>query len=98
MLDGETSMTFEGDVYSLGMTILEAMSGMVPYAGMPGHVVLRQIMRGVHPVRLKYMPTKNEQGDRLWSLLTKCWALKPRNRPTASQVRDEIGSIASGTQ
>ncbi|CAE6441494.1 unnamed protein product [Rhizoctonia solani] len=88
--------TCETDVFSLGMTILEVMTGMVPYAGIHDGAVVLRLVTGVHPARSEaHIPTGNERADLLWTLLVDCWALKPQDRPTAVEVRDRMRSIAS---
>ncbi|KDN40633.1 hypothetical protein RSAG8_07962, partial [Rhizoctonia solani AG-8 WAC10335] len=84
--------TCETDVFSLGMVSLqEAMTGMVPYAGIHDGAVVLRLVTGVHPARSEaHIPTGNERADLLWTLLVDCWALKPQDRPTAVEVRDRM--------
>lgn len=54
--------------------------------------IVLKIMKGIHPVRPEEsVPPQNEQANRFWSLLTKCWAQDPWARPTATHVREEVG-------
>ncbi|CAE7202790.1 unnamed protein product [Rhizoctonia solani] len=88
--------SFETDVFSLGMTMLEVVTGMHPYAGIHDGAVVLRLVTGDYPIRPEaHIPTGNEKADLLWSLLVDCWALKPQDRPTAIQVRDRMESIAS---
>ena len=34
-----------------------------------------------------YIPHQSRDGDSLWSLLIKCWAYEPDDRPSASEVQ-----------
>ncbi|CAE6450696.1 unnamed protein product [Rhizoctonia solani] len=91
---GETKHTFEGDVYALGMTILEAFTGSAPYNGLLDVAVMRSLMQRVHPVRPeKQLPIGNQSADLLWTLMTHCWDSEPNKRPFALDVRDAIQAI-----
>ncbi|KAH7338152.1 kinase-like domain-containing protein [Rhizoctonia solani] len=85
--DGATS--FETDVYALGMTILETLTGNVPYKDRADMAVIHVVLvRKLQPVRpLKHIP-QNTKGDELWGLLERCWSYEPKDRPKASDVRD----------
>ncbi|CAE6429598.1 unnamed protein product [Rhizoctonia solani] len=88
--------TFKTDVFSLGMTILEVMTGMVPFHDTNQATVVLKLVTGAHPPRPEaHIPTGNERADLLWALLVDCWALKPEDRPTSIEVRDRMRSIAS---
>lgn len=97
VIEEETGPTIEADVYSLGMTILEVLTGKIPYAGARPPHIIGKIMKGVHPTRPEeHIPSQNKQADILWSLLTSCWAYAPQDRPTAIEVRVKMESVASG--
>ncbi|CAE6479193.1 unnamed protein product [Rhizoctonia solani] len=87
--------TFETDVFSLGMTILEVITGLPPYAGINDVAVVFRIVTGEHPVRPEaHIPTGDKRADLLWALLKDCWAPRPEDRPTAIEVRDRMRIIA----
>ncbi|KAH7340114.1 kinase-like domain-containing protein [Rhizoctonia solani] len=87
--------TFKTDVFSLGMTILEVITGVIPFHGMNEAVVVLKLVTGVHPPRPEaHIPTGNERADLLWALLVDCWALKPEDRPTSIEVRNRMRNIA----
>ncbi|KAJ1310556.1 hypothetical protein OPQ81_007286 [Rhizoctonia solani] len=88
--------TIETDVFSLGMTILEMVTGTVPFHDTKDAAVVFRIVKGEHPQRPEaHIPAGNERADLLWSLLVNCWALQPQDRPTAIEVRDRMRIIAS---
>ncbi|KDN33360.1 hypothetical protein RSAG8_13547, partial [Rhizoctonia solani AG-8 WAC10335] len=92
LLDEKARPTYSTDIHSLGMTILEVMTGTMPYADTHGlAAVCNKIMNGVLPNRPeRHMPTGDGQADYLWSLLTNdCWALKPEDRTTAPILQAE---------
>ncbi|KAG8689637.1 hypothetical protein FRC08_010841, partial [Ceratobasidium sp. 394] len=60
----------KSDIYALGMTILETVTGKVPYVGKSEiSIVLAVVVRKELPERPKDVMPNNEQGDRLWALL-----------------------------
>ncbi|CAE6512287.1 unnamed protein product [Rhizoctonia solani] len=99
ILEGLTRHTEAGDVYSLGMTILETFTSKVPFPdkvdlALIFHVVLQKSI----PTRPnKIIPPKSIDGDRLWSILTKCWTYNPKNRPIARGIWEGIKSITPDT-
>ncbi|KAG8769417.1 hypothetical protein FRC12_004984 [Ceratobasidium sp. 428] len=83
----------EADVYALGMTILETISGSVPYFGMKDVSVVNAILSGRLPTRPEHMSTASKDGDSLWLLLNRCWAFNPGSRPTAAEVKAMMAGI-----
>ncbi|KAF8602010.1 kinase-like protein [Ceratobasidium sp. AG-I] len=84
----EGTHSFAADVYALGMTILETLTGKVPYYGRtdPG-VFAAVVIKKEPPLRPEdSIPTNSEDGNKLWSLLIACWAYKPENRPTVDDI------------
>ncbi|KAG9101710.1 DNA glycosylase/AP lyase ros1, partial [Ceratobasidium sp. 392] len=80
LLEGKEINSTAGDVYALGMTIL---------VGTPGHLERRVLTK--MPARSEvHFPSDNGWGDELWKLLTRCWSYDPKDRPTASEVRDHL--------
>lgn len=58
---------------------------------------MNKITKNEYPPRPEeHIPSQNEQANRLWSLLTSCWTLSPRNRPSATEVRDKMREISWG--
>ncbi|CUA72129.1 Ephrin type-A receptor 10 [Rhizoctonia solani] len=96
IIEGLTGDTAEADIYALGMTILETLTGTLPYNEVPQDmVVLRNIIGGIHPARPEMcLPIANIQADNLWSLLLRCWAVYPLARPSAFDVRRQMREIA----
>ncbi|CAE6471781.1 unnamed protein product [Rhizoctonia solani] len=95
IVEGITKCTAEGDIYALGMTILEIITGSVPYAGFRDIAVLNRVINKLHPERpVEYIPRGHEHTELLWSLLTSCWKYDPQDRPAASAVHDELAHIA----
>ncbi|CAE6348824.1 unnamed protein product [Rhizoctonia solani] len=94
VVEGDIKSSVEADVYALGMTILEIISGSVPYENLLNVAVIRKVIAGVHPERPQsHIPLGIGQADLLWKLLTDCWNINPTHRPTASKARDEMKGI-----
>ncbi|CAE6465996.1 unnamed protein product [Rhizoctonia solani] len=89
VINEETGNSAEADVYSLGMTILEVISGKHPYAHVGNEgAVIRRIITGALPDRPEeYIPSTSVQGNTLWGLLTRCWTYDPLGRPEATMMK-----------
>ncbi|KAG8756219.1 hypothetical protein FRC11_005464 [Ceratobasidium sp. 423] len=53
---GDASHSVEADVYAVGMTILEVLTGAVPYAGLSDIAVFAKVMHNIHPARPECIP------------------------------------------
>ncbi|KDN34012.1 hypothetical protein RSAG8_12895, partial [Rhizoctonia solani AG-8 WAC10335] len=88
LVNEESALTRQADIYALGMTYLEIITGSEPYYGVPEHAIKQKIREGANPTRPeKEMPIGSAQHDRIWSLMKSCWAYDPRDRPTADKVK-----------
>lgn len=85
----ETTRSIPGDVYSLGMTILEIFTGQIPYSDVDRIALYGVIVHQAKlPTRPKSHMPPNIHGNMLWSLLSSCWARDIDERPSAAEVRD----------
>ncbi|KAG9077219.1 hypothetical protein FS749_010919, partial [Ceratobasidium sp. UAMH 11750] len=84
----EGTYSQEADVYALGMTVLETFTGQVPYSDKSDLRVITTVMVLKEPPTRPeaHIPSDSRNGDALWSLLKRCWANEPRERPKASDV------------
>ncbi|KAF9466817.1 kinase-like domain-containing protein [Collybia nuda] len=86
---GASSCTFESDIYSLGMTILEVMTGDKPYCHRRYETsVILDVVRGVKPNR----PEVPVVSDGVWSIIEACWE-RAENRPSAIMVEAWIDML-----
>ncbi|KAG9122752.1 hypothetical protein FRC07_000737 [Ceratobasidium sp. 392] len=97
LLTGEQVVaTCPADVYALGMTILEIITGNVPFHDRGENAVLLAIIQQNLPVQPQdTIPSDSQDGDRLWQLITRCWAEQPTERPNAAEVEEIMGTITS---
>ncbi|QRV74229.1 Ephrin type-A receptor 4 [Ceratobasidium sp. AG-Ba] len=86
--------TAEADVYALGMTILEVITGKVPYPELKDLAVILAVVQKRFPTRPEeHISSASTEGDSLWQLLVQCWDFEPAARPTAKAVKDALESI-----
>ncbi|EUC67720.1 tyrosine kinase catalytic domain protein, partial [Rhizoctonia solani AG-3 Rhs1AP] len=95
--EGTSLPTMAGDIYSLGMTILETFTSEIPFPDKADRSVLVHVLlQKKIPTRPeKFIPTKSIDGNKLWAILTKCWSYDPKSRPSARAVWHEMESITS---
>ncbi|KAG8737465.1 hypothetical protein FRC12_017156, partial [Ceratobasidium sp. 428] len=89
--------TMEADVYALGMTILETITGNVPYGNKNDRAIICSVILGEVPERPN--PTTllgRKEGDVLWVLLLGCWSYEPKDRPSAVTVTGALRKIHQG--
>jgi len=83
------------DIYALGMTTLEIVSGKVPYSEYKNDVaIIRALDRKRPPMRPKELPCPNERADAIWTLLLQCWDHDPVSRPDALSVLISLQLLA----
>src|SRR4051794_4822801 len=77
-----------GDVYALGIMLIEALSGERPFEGTAMEIALARVNRSPD------VPTTLSQG---WqTLLAAMTARNPQDRPSAGQVADNLRRLAEG--
>ncbi|QRW26571.1 Tyrosine kinase specific for activated [Rhizoctonia solani] len=95
----ETKLTTEGDIYGLGMTMLEITTGRPPYhESVNEAIIVRKITTGVHPARPKHdLMGSKDQSNVLWKLFENCWAFDPCQRPKAIELLDKLRTLVRPT-
>ncbi|KAG8697848.1 hypothetical protein FRC09_007608 [Ceratobasidium sp. 395] len=81
------SVSMASNIYALGMTFIEIITGELPYAGESDYTVITRLMEKQHPERPEELGRLGEkEADRLWSTMLKCWSFEPDMRPDAASV------------
>ncbi|KAG8785536.1 hypothetical protein FRC12_017464, partial [Ceratobasidium sp. 428] len=95
LFQGTSGYSIAADVYALGMTILETITGNVPYASKNDLAIpiAVAVKKELPPRPEDYIPSNSPQGDTLWSLLVECWAYDSNNRPIAANVGNIMRTI-----
>ncbi|CAE6458286.1 unnamed protein product [Rhizoctonia solani] len=94
ILTGESKSTQMGDIYALGMIIFETTTGLLPFAGVRDSTIMFSVASGKVPSRPEeHIPTGVEQADRLWSVITRCWAYDSIARPKAREVKNAMTGL-----
>jgi len=77
-------VTLKMDVFSFASTMLEALSGNIPYHYITSDmaVVSEVLLKGNLPKR----PASSQITDQLWTLMEKCWSVDPLERPSMKEV------------
>ena len=76
------------DMYAFGMTLLELMTGAVPYAEIRrSPLVLQKLLNKERPRRPEgEIYVQRGLTDEVWALIQRCWAEDPLLRPTVDEV------------
>ncbi|CAE6375658.1 unnamed protein product [Rhizoctonia solani] len=92
--------TVETDIYALGMTIFQIMTGTPPYADIPEIIIPAEVLvkRNI-PIRPSFYGILYGESpkDKLWCLLTSCWDHAPESRPTAIEVKEALVELEEFT-
>ncbi|KAF8592962.1 kinase-like protein [Ceratobasidium sp. AG-I] len=95
LMEGLGMHSFAADVYALGMTILETITGKVPYSEKPELGVYMALVKRELPQQPEdFIPPNSENGKELWELLTSCWAHEWEDRPSAAHVADVVSTLS----
>ncbi|CAE6526580.1 unnamed protein product [Rhizoctonia solani] len=88
-------LSYEADVYALGMTMLETFTGDIPYANIKNdQAIMKHIFSNKLPTRPEKFPHEDiHLGDAIWNVLTTCWSYQPTDRPTAVGVEQIMDSL-----
>ncbi|KAG8708457.1 hypothetical protein FRC09_001255 [Ceratobasidium sp. 395] len=93
ILNGHTARSKEADVYALGMTFLEVVTGMVPFSDIKTDVAVctAVVTKRKIPERPEQMHSFEGKGaDRLWELMVCLWDRNPAYRPDSTAVQNLV--------
>ncbi|KAG0592984.1 hypothetical protein KC19_1G295500 [Ceratodon purpureus] len=82
--DGCHKYSFPADVWSYGITCFEILTGEVPFEGTTLSQIRQKVLCGLRPRLPASCPSI------LKSMLTKCWALMPCDRPSFANIHKTL--------
>ncbi|RHZ73166.1 hypothetical protein Glove_232g47 [Diversispora epigaea] len=81
--------TQASDIYSFGMVVLEVLTSYPPYYNVPHNSSLvMEIYKGLKP------EIKCEIPQFFKEIMEKCWDSEPLNRPTAKELKSQLGEYS----
>ncbi|KAG8894464.1 hypothetical protein FRB99_001250, partial [Tulasnella sp. 403] len=85
--------SFKTDVYALAMTIVEVVSGDVPFRQYTADmaVVVAVLIRNERPTRELLRSSDRVTDEWLWDIVSVCWDKNPKKRPCMSEVTRLLG-------
>ncbi|KZP28520.1 kinase-like protein [Athelia psychrophila] len=87
--DGEPALTTATDVWAFGMTVLEILSGKLPFYWIKyDTAVILLVMRDGRPARERYPTISNA----VWGILESCWRRDPEQRPGMRAISQSFGN------
>ena len=74
----------EGDVYALGMTVYQVLTGQIPFHPKREDEVIFAVLDGKRPPK----PENVETGmtEAIWELMTECWKENRAERPIMQEI------------
>ncbi|KAG9082547.1 hypothetical protein FS749_006779 [Ceratobasidium sp. UAMH 11750] len=91
LLNGQGTYTKEADIYALGMTFLETVTGKIPFHGKSDLAVCGTVFSGKFPERPEQLDTMEDtNANTLWKMMLRCWAHNFVDRPTASELKHSL--------
>ncbi|KAG8753999.1 hypothetical protein FRC11_006917, partial [Ceratobasidium sp. 423] len=86
----EAHKSKQSDIYALGMTMLEILTGALPYSEYrKDYVVLMKLQRGDLPTRPEQIKD-DDLGNEMWQLLLSCWDRNSNARPSVENVSESV--------
>ena len=79
---------------TINCTLFQMFSGIPPFQNFWDYQVMLAVRGGERPVR----PSDERSQDRglideVWHIIETCWAQEPLQRPTASQIADQLRGL-----
>ncbi|KAG8771622.1 hypothetical protein FRC12_003494 [Ceratobasidium sp. 428] len=85
--------TKEADVFGLGMVFYEVLTGKLPFHDKLEHAVCALIIGGKTPGVPIYTQNPEESVNLLGYVMYDCWSFDARDRPSASQVKQQLRGV-----
>lgn len=82
------------DVYSMGNVFYAILSGLMPFEGIKAEKANKQVMEGKRPkIPSEVKESEDIAIQAILAATKKCWIQDPKERPPASEIRDELKSV-----
>ncbi|KAG9032478.1 hypothetical protein FRB95_001453 [Tulasnella sp. JGI-2019a] len=89
--------TWQTDIYALGLTIIEILTGQVPFADRSNQAaVTMAIMQGQSPATLP-SPRDGKSFHDVWCIASPCWNKDAGQRPSALNIVDKMAALRQTT-
>ncbi|KAG9127555.1 hypothetical protein FRC07_012300 [Ceratobasidium sp. 392] len=95
----DVQRSFEADIYAMGMTMLEIITGDVPFRELKAaHSVSWAIVKERRTPKVPELQTKpvTRQATIMLEVQRWCWEYDPMDRPTARQVASLVDGLVKG--
>ena len=70
-------------------------SGQIPFHDLNNYAISLAVTQGIRPRRpLHDLCRIRGLNDDIWAIMETCWAEKPSERPSASQIKDRLSFLA----
>ncbi|QRV97549.1 kinase domain protein [Ceratobasidium sp. AG-Ba] len=78
----------EADIYAMGMTMLEILTGRVPFQEIRSAfgIINAVVQRKEIPARPDTILAQSRRGLMLWAVLVRCWSYYPKERAKAEEI------------
>ncbi|CUA75690.1 hypothetical protein RSOLAG22IIIB_11917 [Rhizoctonia solani] len=88
--------TTQSDIYALGMTMLEILTGEVPYSECrQDYTIIQKVVKGTLPNRPLDRLKDDNKGNMMWRLLQDCWRRDASERPPPGRIIDTLANHIS---
>ncbi|KLO16659.1 kinase-like protein [Schizopora paradoxa] len=82
------------DIYSFAMVVLSILTGNKPFSYFnSGYSIISAVKSGQRPPRPNQTLVHRALDDKLWDIIVRCWSQDPDERPSASQILQELEDL-----
>ena len=88
------------DIWAFGMTMLEVLTGELPYSKAPTEAIVITVITRDHkiPERPGSHVTELGLSDDVWALMKECWDIQhPEKRPNTEQLTRSLEKLSENT-
>ncbi|KAG9126271.1 hypothetical protein FRC07_004159 [Ceratobasidium sp. 392] len=95
LFEDNPTRSYKTDVYALGMTMLEVLTGDVPFQEITNELQISSVVTRdkITPKRPECLIAKTPQHEAYWSAMRRCWVHNPKQRATAEEIGQIVTSI-----